>query len=348
MKYLIKVSPVTEQIPIVREAYMQLLGTENRLKVYDLVNNGGILIDNLSKSEASRIASDLMGLFVPYEVIEMESFDPRDDSGNANPTYEVKLVDSGGAKLAVVKAVAENTEFGLKESKELVDNLGVIGVYPKEEAERVANILREAGAEVEINQIGGVEPEPEPEPVPSPQPQPEPGSSPHSKDVNIVFGKVTDSNKRPLQHLEIEIYDVDMRHWYPLANTLTDQDGMYNLEWTQEQLDEREYKTADIAVRVFTVERGSLLFETTMDDVRFNASEREEINITIRKPLPKEEIEFDLLVRKVKFLAESVDIAELQEDQEYRDVTFLSRELDVAAEKIEYIIVAHRMEKTAD
>src|SRR5690554_2088956 len=161
MKYLIKVSPVTEQIPIVREAYMQLLGPENRLKVHDLVNNGGILLDNLTKQKATQIASDLMGLFVPYEVIEMESSDPVDDSGNANSTYEVKLVDSGGAKLAVVKLVKEITGLGLKESKELVDELGVVGVYSsKEEAEEIKVLLEESGAKVKINIRGGVEPEP--------------------------------------------------------------------------------------------------------------------------------------------------------------------------------------------
>ena len=161
--------------------------------------------------------------------------------------------------------------------------------------------------------------------------------------INTVFGKVTDGNGRPLANLKVEIYDVDMREWQFLADTFTNREGKYELRWTHDQLKGRGKKSADIAIKVFTKDKNTKLFISTMDEVRFNASDREEINITIRQVFPKEVVEFDFLVKEVSFLAGKVAIAGLQENQEHRDVTFLSKELDVSADKIEHLIVAHRL-----
>ena len=160
---------------------------------------------------------------------------------------------------------------------------------------------------------------------------------------NTVLGKVTDANGRPLANLKIAIYDVDMREWQVLSDTFTNKDGKYELKWTHDQLSGRGRKEADIGIKVFTKEKNTELFKSSMDEVRFNASEREEINITIRQALPNEVVEFDFLVKEVSFLANKVAIADLLENKEHRDVTFLSKELEVPTDKIEHLVVAHRV-----
>lgn len=165
----------------------------------------------------------------------------------------------------------------------------------------------------------------------------------NSQNSNTVIGKIIDGNGRPLANLKVEIYDVDMREWQALADTLTNKEGKYELKWTHEQLSGRGKKGADIAVRVFTKENNTDLFKSSMDEVRFNASQREEVNITIRQALPKEVVEFDFLVKEVSFLANKIAIADLQENKEHRDVTFLSKELEASSDKIEHLIVAHRL-----
>ena len=66
--------------------------------------------------------------------------------------FDVVLKSAGAAKLQVVKAVKEACGLGLKEAKELVDGApsklkeGVA----KEEAEKIAEQLKAAGAEVEV------------------------------------------------------------------------------------------------------------------------------------------------------------------------------------------------------
>lgn len=66
--------------------------------------------------------------------------------------FTVVLKSAGAAKLNVIKAVKELTGLGLKEAKEVVDGAPktVKENVSKEEAETIANKLREAGAEVEV------------------------------------------------------------------------------------------------------------------------------------------------------------------------------------------------------
>ncbi len=67
-------------------------------------------------------------------------------------TWDVILINSGQAKLQVVKVVKEITGLGLKESKDLVDGAPkpVKTGISKEEAEQIKAALEEAGAEVEL------------------------------------------------------------------------------------------------------------------------------------------------------------------------------------------------------
>ncbi|MBI2050796.1 MAG: 50S ribosomal protein L7/L12 [Parcubacteria group bacterium] len=67
-------------------------------------------------------------------------------------TFDVELVSAGATKIAVIKAVREVTELGLKEAKDLVDGAPKIvkeGVK-KEDAEALKKKLEEAGATVAL------------------------------------------------------------------------------------------------------------------------------------------------------------------------------------------------------
>jgi large subunit ribosomal protein L7/L12 len=81
------------------------------------------------------------------------------DGGGAAAAVEEKtafnvILKSGGAsKLNVVKIVKDLTGLGLKEAKELVDGApkAIKEGVSKAEAEEMANKLKDAGADVEIN-----------------------------------------------------------------------------------------------------------------------------------------------------------------------------------------------------
>ena len=69
----------------------------------------------------------------------------------APSTVTVSIKDAGAAKVAVIKVVKEITGLGLKESKDIVDNNGVVKEnIPTDEANDIKAKLEEAGATVEV------------------------------------------------------------------------------------------------------------------------------------------------------------------------------------------------------
>ena len=66
--------------------------------------------------------------------------------------FDVVLKSAGANKIAVIKVVRAVTGLGLKEAKEIVDNAPktLKEAVSKDEAEKIAAELKEAGAEVEV------------------------------------------------------------------------------------------------------------------------------------------------------------------------------------------------------
>ena len=66
--------------------------------------------------------------------------------------FDVILKSAGASKLGVIKVVRAVTGLGLKDAKDLVDNCPktLKEAMSKEDAEKLAADLKEAGAEVEI------------------------------------------------------------------------------------------------------------------------------------------------------------------------------------------------------
>ena len=66
--------------------------------------------------------------------------------------FDVVLKSAGANKIAVIKVVRAATGLGLKEAKEIVDNApkALKEGISKDDAEKLAAELKEAGAEVEV------------------------------------------------------------------------------------------------------------------------------------------------------------------------------------------------------
>lgn len=159
-----------------------------------------------------------------------------------------------------------------------------------------------------------------------------------------VLGQVTDFQSRALPSLIVRIYDRDMRSEELLNETVTDREGKYETTWKHSQLAGRGRRTADLVIKVLTPEKKTVLYASDMDNIRFNAGEREEINITLKQPIQAERVEYDFILKEVLFLADKVAVTDLQENEKNRDISFLSKETDIAFEKIEHLVVAQRLE----
>jgi large subunit ribosomal protein L7/L12 len=77
---------------------------------------------------------------------------PAEEEAEEQTEFDVILKGSGDKKIQVIKVVREATGLGLKEAKELVDNPGkpIKEGLPKEEADALAEKIKEAGGEVEL------------------------------------------------------------------------------------------------------------------------------------------------------------------------------------------------------
>jgi large subunit ribosomal protein L7/L12 len=80
---------------------------------------------------------------------------PAAAKAEAPAAFEVILKSGGANKINVIKVVRAATNLGLKEAKDLVDKGGqpVKTGIPKEEADKLAKELKDAGAEVEVKGV---------------------------------------------------------------------------------------------------------------------------------------------------------------------------------------------------
>ncbi|MFA7377659.1 MAG: 50S ribosomal protein L7/L12 [Patescibacteria group bacterium] len=121
---------------VVPEKFASLVAEIEKMSVLDLAELVKILEEKFGVSAAApaMMAAPVAGAVAVEEKSE----------------FDVELTDAGANKIAVIKAVREITEMGLKEAKDLVDGAPQVikeGVK-KEEAENMKKKLEEAGGKV--------------------------------------------------------------------------------------------------------------------------------------------------------------------------------------------------------
>lgn len=172
--------------------------------------------------------------------------------------FEVTLISVGSSTLQIVKKIREITGLGLKDSKILVDNFGVVGIYKSSrEANAVKEILESVGAKVRITKFGNTNSDEEPA---------EP-KKPKEDGFFIVLGQIPLSNQRPAEAFIVRVFDRDMRSEQLLGETRTDRKGFYKILYTSGQFRYPQKIAADLVVRVYN-NAGE---EVDKTDVYFNA-----------------------------------------------------------------------------
>src|SRR5690242_1976769 len=144
-------------------------------------------------------------------------------------------------------------------------------------------------------------------------------NAPHS----LVYGTVSDGRSNKLANLLVKAFARDMRSETLLGEAPTNTQGEYRIEYSAEELQAAEKQTADLRMKVYAASGKDLLYETTIEEIVFNASPSEEINIVIQSEIKPEENEFDSILREISVLIGEVPVSQLQENEEHRDITFL-------------------------
>ncbi|QCQ21064.1 50S ribosomal protein L7/L12 [Desulfoglaeba alkanexedens] len=116
-------------------------------------------IENMTVLELSELVKELEDRFgvsaaAPVAVAAMPGAGAAAEAApeEEKTEFDVVITSVGDKKIQVIKEVRAVTSLGLKEAKDLVENLpGVVkeGI-PKAEAEEIAKKLTEAGATVEV------------------------------------------------------------------------------------------------------------------------------------------------------------------------------------------------------
>ncbi|HNP75234.1 MAG TPA: 50S ribosomal protein L7/L12 [bacterium] len=124
---------------VVPEKFKALVEQIEQLSVIDLAELVKVLEEKFGVSAAAPVAAIAAAPVAAEAVEEKDSFD-------------IELTAAGANKIAVIKAVREVTELGLKEAKDLVDGAPKIvrESVKKEEAEQIKKKLTEAGATVTL------------------------------------------------------------------------------------------------------------------------------------------------------------------------------------------------------
>lgn len=111
-------------------------------------------VKNLSVLELSELVHALEETFGVSAAAAAVAAGPAAGAAEAEEKteFDVILKDAGASKLNVIKVVRGATGLGLKEAKDLVDNCPkpLKEGISKEDAEKLAEELKAAGAEVEI------------------------------------------------------------------------------------------------------------------------------------------------------------------------------------------------------
>ena len=83
--------------------------------------------------------------------ITRQPFEVAPQSDEQSMSWSVKLIHGGSNKLLVVKTIKDATGLGLKESKDIVDTLGLVVTDTNlQKAKEIQDLLKEAGSEVQI------------------------------------------------------------------------------------------------------------------------------------------------------------------------------------------------------
>ena len=159
----------------------------------------------------------------------------------------------------------------------------------------------------------------------------------------VVFGQVFDKLNRPLPNLLVRAFDRDMRSEELLGEQLSDNNGQFRILYSKEKFLNAEKKTADLLIKVFNATGKAALYTAGINDIRYNASDSEQINIVIENNIPVDLNEFDFIIKEITPLIGKVKIADLQEDSEQQDISFLFNEASIPAEKLEHLVVANRL-----
>jgi Tc toxin complex TcA C-terminal TcB-binding domain/ABC toxin N-terminal region/Neuraminidase-like domain len=152
----------------------------------------------------------------------------------------------------------------------------------------------------------------------------------------VVAGTVRDARSLPVPGLTVRALDRDLRSSELLGESQTDPEGQYEIEYGSERFAAGEAGRADLQVVVVQDDE-----ELARSEVRFNAAARETIDILLTDARPGLS-EHERYVAQLEPLLDGVALADLREDSEHQDFSFLGAETGIPRDRLEMLSQAAR------
>lgn len=160
----------------------------------------------------------------------------------------------------------------------------------------------------------------------------------------LVRGRVTHPDGQPLANVKVLAFDRDLRREQWLGEAATDNAGRYEIRYLAEQFRRAEKRSADLVVRAFSPTGNELAASATI----FNAGKEETVDLVVGGGAYLGPSEFEQLVTVLTPLLDGLAFADLTEDDQHQDVTFLSGESGQDSGRITFLIAAHRLREATN
>ena len=158
-----------------------------------------------------------------------------------------------------------------------------------------------------------------------------------------IKGTVRQSDGNPLSHFRVVAYDRDLRSRELLGEAETGKNGQYEIGYSEELIADLERGAADIFIEIFAGEDVQKLQVLAVSETLFNAPANAVIDITVPAESYPPLSEYERLAESLQPLHEGLSPAELEENQEHRDITFLTGETGWDESKLIRYALAHRL-----
>jgi peptidoglycan hydrolase-like protein with peptidoglycan-binding domain len=157
----------------------------------------------------------------------------------------------------------------------------------------------------------------------------------------MVRGQVSHSDGQAFHPGMVRAFDRDLRSEELLGEVALDAKGGYEIRYGPDQFQRAEKQRADVFVTVSNSDGLDVAKSATV----FNAKDDTEINISLESKGARGPSEFEVLIADLKPVMQGLPLADLQENDDHQDVTFLEGETGHDPIRIAFLIQAHRLMK---
>jgi hypothetical protein len=148
---------------------------------------------------------------------------------------------------------------------------------------------------------------------------------------------------RPVGQLVVRVSDVDLRKKQLLGTTVTNQSGVYQVDYVAANFNRAEKQHADLQVEVFYAWDKEMKTPVAVSGIVFGANDVEEINIHLEGSKYREPAEFNRLYDAVCPLLDEVHINDLEENEQHKDISFLAGETGWNYEQVEWLALSFKL-----